>query len=95
MKNPREIILSPIITEKTGHLKKINNSYVFEVSYNANKIEIKKAVEKIFAVNVISVNTIRQNGKFKRMGKHAGYRPNWKKAIVTLRTGDSIADFEI
>ena len=72
-----------------------NNTYTFKVSINANKIEIKNAIEKIFAVKVTNINTIRMMGKPKRLGKYNGYRPNWKKAIVTLRAGDKIADFEV
>ncbi|MDD4308947.1 MAG: 50S ribosomal protein L23, partial [Candidatus Cloacimonetes bacterium] len=66
-----------------------------KVSINANKIEIKKAIEHIFAVKVLNVNTIRMMGKPKRLGKYSGKRPDWKKAIVTLRAGDKIADFEV
>jgi len=61
---------------------------------NANKIEIKKAIEHIFSVRVVNVNTIRMMGKPKRLGRYNGKRPDWKKAIVTLREGDKIADFE-
>lgn len=95
MRNARNIVVAPIITEKSTEAKGINNSYTFKVSINANKIEIKKAIEKIFDVNVIRVNTIRQRGKIKRMGRYSGKRADWKKAIVKLRDGDSIADFEL
>lgn len=95
MKSLREIIIAPLLSEKGNHLKKVQNSYIFRVSITANKIEIKKAIEKIFAVDVLDVNTIRMKGKPKRLGKYSGYRPDWKKAIVTLKDGQSIADFEI
>ena len=95
MKHLREIIIAPMMTEKTTSLNSINNSYTFKVSLNANKIEIKKAIEKIFEVNVISVNTMRQRGKIKRMGRYSGKRADWKKAVVKLKPGDTIADFEV
>ncbi len=94
MRHEREIIIAPMVTEKTTSIKNINNSYTFRVSINANKIEIKKAVEKIFNVNVLAVNTIRQRGKIKRMGRNTGKRADWKKAIIKLKQGDKIADFE-
>jgi large subunit ribosomal protein L23 len=94
MKNPREIIIAPIVTEKSTSQLHQNNSYAFRVSLNANKIEITKAIERIFDVSVISVNTIRQRGKVKRMGRFTGKRADWKKAIVKLKPGDKIADFE-
>jgi len=95
MKHTRNIIISPIITEKSEKLARDNNMYTFKVSINANKIEIKKAIEKIFSVKVLDVNTIRMLGKPKSLGKYNGKRPDWKKAVVTLREGDKIADFEV
>lgn len=93
----REIIIAPHITEKMGTLqvRKDVNKYVFEVSVRANKIEIKKAIERVFAVSVIDVNTIKIKGKKKAMGRYIGKRADWKKAIVTLKQGDSIPDFEM
>ncbi len=95
MIHPRNIVISPIITEKSSNQVHNLNTYSFKVSINANKIEIKTAIEKIFAVKVLDVNTIRMMGKPKRLGKYSGKRPDWKKAIVTLRAGDKIADFEV
>ena len=95
MIHPRNIIISPIITEKSSNQVQNENTYSFKVSSNANKIEIKKAIERIFAVKVLAVNTIRYKGKSKSLGKYNGKRPDWKKAIVTLREGDKIADFEV
>lgn len=95
MIHPRNIVISPIITEKSGTQIQTQNTYSFKVSINANKIEIKHAIERIFAVKVLAVNTIRYMGKPKRLGKYNGKRPDWKKAIVTLRAGDKIADFEV
>ena len=94
MKNPREVIIAPMLTEKTTSLQNANNNYTFKVSLNANKIEIAEAIERIFNVNVLSVNTIRQRGKNKRMGRFVGKRADWKKAIVKLKEGDSITEFE-
>ena len=95
MIHPRNILIAPLITEKSGQQIQTQNSYTFKVSINANKIEIKHAVERIFSVKVTDVNTIRMFGKPKRMGRYTGRRPDWKKAIVTLRAGDKIADFEV
>lgn len=95
MIHPREIIISPLITEKSGHQLELNNSYTFKVSMKANKVEIKKAIERIFSVRVISVNTITMMGKPKKLGKYEGKRSDWKKAIVTLKPGDKIAEFEV
>lgn len=83
MKNPRDIILKPLITEKsTAQMEE--KKYSFVVDKRSNKIEIKNAVEEIFNVKVRSVNTLSVKGKPRRMGIHRGYRPSWKKAIVTL-----------
>jgi large subunit ribosomal protein L23 len=87
------IIRYPSITEKNTTLRTAQNKYVFEVAPDATKPQIKKAVEKIFGVNVLSVNTIVVKGKLKRTGRFAGYRPNWKKAIVKVQTGQTIAKF--
>ena len=95
MIHPRQILIAPMITEKSGQQMQNNNTYTFKVSINANKIEIKKAIESIFAVKVLNINTIRLLGKPKRLGRYDGKRPDWKKAIVTLRAGDKIADFEL
>ena len=83
MKRAQDIILKPIITEKSMagiSLKK----YTFKVAKDANKIEIAKAVEELFNVTVSKVNTMNCHGRLKRMGRNEGYTPDWKKAIVTL-----------
>jgi large subunit ribosomal protein L23 len=87
MRDPRDILIRPVITEKTNDLM-AENKYTFVVKRDANKIEIAHAVEKIFKVKVESVTTANMRGKLKRMGVHQGYRPSWKKAVVTL-TADS------
>jgi len=91
---PADIIKRPIaLTEKAARLKE-DNKVVFEVALAANKIEIKSAVEALFAVKVTEVNTLVQRGKVKRLGRQLGKRPNWKKAVVTLREGDDIQFFD-
>jgi large subunit ribosomal protein L23 len=94
MQDEYKIIRRPIITEKGSDLKDENNQLVFEVNTKANKSEIKKAVEKIFKVTVLTVRTQNRLGKRKRLGRFAGRRKNWKKAIVTLREGDRVDFFE-
>ncbi len=93
MNNYYHIIRYPSITEKNTTLRSSQNKYVFEVDLRAKKPEIKGAVEKLFGVKVISVNTGIVKGKKKRMGKFAGYQSNWKKAIVRLAEGQTIAKF--
>jgi large subunit ribosomal protein L23 len=91
---PEDIIKRPIgMTEKASTLRSANNQVVFEVDTKANKIQIRGAVEKLFEVKVTDVNTLVQRGKMKRVGRLAIKRPNWKKAIVTLRAGDDIQFF--
>ena len=89
----RDIIIRPVVTEKSIGLME-NNKYVFKVALSANKIEIKKAVEEIFKVKVVDVNTVRVKGKEKRMGRSVGKTSDYKKAIVQLVEGDSIEIFE-
>ncbi|TQC51383.1 50S ribosomal protein L23 [Mycoplasmopsis mucosicanis] len=84
-----QVIHKPILTEKTSNLQK-QNKYTFEVDYNANKFQIKQAVEFIFQVKVISVNTIKVDKKAKRVGRFNGFTNRYKKAIVTLKDGDTI-----
>lgn len=94
MKEPQSVIIRPLITEKTTQQKEDNHQYVFEVDRDANKIEIKSAVEQLFKVRVLKVRTINVLGKVKRLGRKYGKRPDWKKAIVTLKEGDRIEFFE-
>ena len=90
-----DIIQGPIITEKTIKLKEDFNKYTFKVTKTANKIEIKNAVEEIFKVKVLSVNTVNVLPKRARVGQYIGFKPAYKKAIVKLADGDKIAAFEI
>lgn len=94
MRDPRSIILRPLVTEKGSRLREIGNKYLFSVAPDANRIEVKRAVQEIFHVKVKSVKTIVMHGKVKRMGVFEGKRPDWKKAVVTLEEGQSIDLFE-
>ncbi len=93
MSTYHSIIRYPSITEKNTLLRTTQNKYVFEVATRATKPQIKKAVEKLFGVTVESVNTIVVKGKEKRTGRFAGYRSDWKKAIVKVEKGQTIAKF--
>lgn len=93
MSKYHKIIKYPSITEKNTTLRQMQNKYVFEVDIKANKPVIKEAVEKLFDVTVESVNTIVVKGKKKRIGRNVGYRSDWKKAIVKVKEGQSIARF--
>ena len=90
MKTLYNVLLAPLLTEKGTLLKEKDNKVVFKVARDANKIEIKKAVEEIFKVKVDSVSTMNCKGKLKRLGKYEGKRPDWKKAIVTLKKGEKL-----
>ena len=92
MKNPHDIILRPVLTEKS-YDGMADKRYVFEVAINANKIEIKQAVEAAFGVKVESVNTLRTLGKIKRQGRYAGRTPEIKKAYVTLKEDSKTIEF--
>jgi large subunit ribosomal protein L23 len=95
MKSAQEVIVKPLImTEKGERLKEEQNKVLFEVAMKASKPEIKAAVEKLFKVGVTDVNTVVIRGKVTKMGRRMGKRPNWKKAVVTLREGDAIEFFE-
>jgi large subunit ribosomal protein L23 len=92
MKNARDIIKRPIITERSTEVMG-EQKYTFEVDYRANKTEIKNAVEEIFEVTVEKVNTMNSKGKFKRVGRHTGYTARRKKAIVKLTPDSKELDF--
>ena len=94
MNSMKNIIRRPIITEKASWMKENDNKYVFEVEKNCNKIEIKKAVEDLFKVQVTSVRTYTTHGKIRTRGRFKGRRPDWKRAIVQLKKGDTIEFFE-
>ena len=92
MKKAQDIILAPVITEKSMY-GVAEKKYTFKVANDANKIEIAHAVEELFDVNVAKVNTVSGRGRFKRMGRNEGYRPDWKKAIVTLTENSKTIEF--
>lgn len=88
-----QTIVRPILTEKSSQAYQDRGEYTFEVHPEANKIAIRQAVEQLFGVTVTGVWTAQQRGKAKRMGRSAGRRNHWKKAIVKLREGDTIESF--
>ena len=92
--NSHEIVIRPLITEKTGIQKELNNQLTFEVDRRANRIEIKQAIESIFNVRVAAVKTMQVTGKTKQRGRITGKRRDWKKAIVKLMPGERIDFFE-
>jgi large subunit ribosomal protein L23 len=94
MKDYHDIIVKPLLTEKSTLMRETLNKVSFEVRKDANKIEIKRAVEEVLKVKVDSVNVIRIEGKKKRLGKFEGKKNNWKKAIVTLKPGEKLNLFE-
>ena len=89
-----DVLKAPKMTEKTLSLKEEVNQYAFEVDPKANKIQIRDCIEKTFKVSVIKVRTMNVRGKKKTMGRYRGYKSNWKKALVTLKNGDTIEYFE-
>ena len=93
--NIHEVIRAPIVTEKSDQIRETENAYTFEVDRRASKLEIKAAVKQFFGVDVVDIRTAVYRGKNKRVGKSIGQRPNWKKAIVTLKEGQSIDLFNL
>ena len=89
-----DVLKAPKMTEKTLSLKEEVNQYAFEVDPKANKIQIRDCIEKAFKVSVVNVRTMNVRGKKKTMGRYRGYKSNWKKALVTLKNGDTIEYFE-
>jgi large subunit ribosomal protein L23 len=107
MRSPQTVIKRPLLTEKSARLRETGGAasaaaegeayaqkVVFEVARDANKIDIRKAVEQLFKVSVTDVRTLVVRGKVKRVGRFSGQRPSWKKAFVTLKPGDNIEFFE-
>ncbi|BDG06770.1 50S ribosomal protein L23 [Anaeromyxobacter oryzae] len=90
----QEVVKRPLITEKAERNREAARQYAFEVHRDATKIQVKQAVEKLFNVHVLAVRTAIARGKTKRVGRNIGRRPNWKKAFVTLKEGETIALFE-
>ncbi len=89
-RDPRSVLVRPLMTEKSMQQKEAFNAVTFEVAEDANKVEIRQAVEKVFNVKVAGVRTQSREGKWKRMGRFEGRRRRWKKAVVTLAPGHKI-----
>jgi large subunit ribosomal protein L23 len=90
----QDVVKRPVITEKAERNREAAHQFAFEVHRDATKIQVKQAVESLFNVHVLAVRTAIARGKVKRVGRHVGQRPNWKKAFVTLKEGETIALFE-
>jgi large subunit ribosomal protein L23 len=93
MKNIYDVIVRPIVTEKAVNKKDAENTLCFEVSAEANKTEIKSAVQKLFKVKVADVHTVNTVGKLRRRGRFSGYRSDWKKAYVRLKPGEKMPEY--
>lgn len=93
MRRAHDVILAPLITEKSTLLKEKHGALVFRVDRAANKVEIRRAIEKLFNVKVAGVRTENVRGKMKRMGRFAGRRSNWKKAYITLKPGEKTIEY--
>jgi large subunit ribosomal protein L23 len=94
MKDLSQVVRKPLVTERFADLRERDNKFIFEVHPDANKHEIRQAIEHFFGVKVTDVRTMNVRGKVKRLGRFAGKRSDWKKAIVTLAEGDSIDLFD-
>jgi len=94
MTEPTRVILSHVVTEKAERLKAEQSRYTFKVAPTANKIEVRDAVERLFKVHVRDVRVMNYLGKMRRMGRFEGRRPDWKKAVVTLKQGERIESLE-
>ena len=92
--NSFDVLRLPKLTEKTLQLKEEINQFMFEMDPKANKIQIKESVDKAFKVQVLQVRTMNIRGKKKRLGRHQGRKSNWKKALITLKEGQTIEYFE-
>jgi len=95
MRDPKEIIKRPIITERTSDLMAKDNKYTFAVDKKANKTEVKYAIKELFKVEVDKVNIMNVRPKRRKVGKYEGLKPGYKKAIVKLAAGSSIELFEV
>ncbi|OIO73226.1 MAG: 50S ribosomal protein L23 [Elusimicrobia bacterium CG1_02_37_114] len=92
--NPYSIIKKSLVTEQTRQLKEKENKYVFVVDKKATKNQIRHAIKQLFDIDVEKITTMIVHGKLRRLGKYAGYRPDWKKAIVKLKKGQEIKVIE-
>ena len=94
MLNPHDVLIKPLLTEKITSIRETKNAIAFAVAQRATKIDVRRAVEKVFQVKVDSVNVQNVLGKNKRQGRYLGKRPDWRKAIVTLKEGEKIDLYE-
>ena len=92
--NPYDVLIRPLLTEKITNIREIKNAVAFAVDARATRIDIRRAVEKVFSVNVASVNVMNVRGKKKRQGRYLGRRSDWRKALVTLKPGEKIELYE-
>ena len=94
MRDARDVIIRPVVTERSTLMADDYDAFTFIVAEDANKIDIRRAVEQLFDVKVVSVNTMRYRGKWRRLGRTSGRRPSFKKAIVKLAEGERIDVYE-
>ena len=94
MRDPREIIVRPVVTEESAMLQENQRTYTFLVAKDANKMEIRNAVQTLFEVKVEAVRTANYQGKWRRLGRSIGRKPTFKKAVVRIAEGDSIDVYE-
>ena len=92
--NPYDVLIRPLLTEKITAIREIKNSVAFAVDSRATRIDVRRAVEKVFSVKVASVNVMNVKGKKKRQGRYLGKRSDWRKAFVTLKEGEKIELYE-
>ena len=92
--NPYDVLIRPLLTEKITAIREIKNSVAFAVDRRATRIDVRRAVEKVFSVKVASVNVMNVRGKKKRQGRYLGKRSDWRKAFVTLKEGEKIELYE-
>jgi large subunit ribosomal protein L23 len=88
--DPIDVVLRPLVTEKSLARAERHNTYTFQVRLDANKVQIRRAVEKLFSVSVTGVRTQRMMGKRRRLGRFTGVTPTWKRALVSVKEGDTI-----
>jgi large subunit ribosomal protein L23 len=92
--NPHDVLLRPLLTEKITAIRELKNGVAFAVHRHATRIDIRRAVEKVFGVKVASVNVMNVRGKKKRQGRFSGKRSDWRKAFITLKAGEKVELYE-
>lgn len=90
IRSPQDVVIRPLITEKTLRLAERDNSYTFQVTRSANKVQVRDAIERIFGVAVLAVRTQNFMGKLRRVGRSVGSTSPWKKAVIKVKEGDTI-----